>query len=82
MFGVQSFGSGNIIKIYFRRYKEADALYKIAQFDLSTDIDDSQECLRGYFNYALSLFNEPTIREYIATYTEILQQFAKIPTAT
>ncbi|WP_164503864.1 non-ribosomal peptide synthetase [Rickettsiales endosymbiont of Stachyamoeba lipophora] len=53
-----------------------------AKFDLSVYIDDSQSCLKGCFNYATSLFNESTIRNYIEAYIQILKQFAQLSIGT
>ncbi len=68
MFGVQSFG--NIDELL----EPCPVDHAPAKFDLSTFIDDSGECLKGLFNYAVSLFEEETVKGFIATYREILQQ--------
>lgn len=52
------------------------SLYNIAKFDIMTVINDSQPCLKGEFNYAVSLFKESTILGLIETYKQILKQFA------
>ena len=83
MFGVQSFGSDQIEEVspLFKLYRdEVIRDYKVAKFDLTTMLDDSQECISGVFNYATSLFTEDTIKNYISAYTGILKQFCKLVT--
>ena len=90
MFGVQSFGEelggkfGNKenedkslknINSLLKKYSDPD-LYNIAKFDISTFIDDSQLQLKGYFNYASSIYTELSIKGFIETYIEILKQLA------
>ncbi|MHB9148389.1 MAG: amino acid adenylation domain-containing protein, partial [Candidatus Amoebophilus sp.] len=88
MFSVQSFGDNinsivnekeeqNLAKL-LKTYTSEDSLYQVAKFDLSTLIDDGGGKLRGVFNYATSLYEEETIRSFIATYQEILAQLADI----
>ncbi len=88
MFGVQNFrvaafgGSkeslddnlSNILKAYTTE----DGTSNAARFDLSTFIDDGQDCLKGSFNYAISLYNEETISRFIETYKIILGQISEI----
>jgi amino acid adenylation domain-containing protein len=77
MFAVNNFGaaihsSDNVLEVYTPKKN----VYSIAKFDLSTSIDDSQPCLKGLINYAISLYNEETIHRFIDTYIEILKQFS------
>jgi amino acid adenylation domain-containing protein/non-ribosomal peptide synthase protein (TIGR01720 family) len=88
MFAVQDFGGGlynvngeknntklnNILQIY----TPEKSVYNIAKFDICTLIDDSQTCLKGCVNYAISLYNEETIHQFIETYIEILNQLAGV----
>ncbi|NCY25238.1 MAG: hypothetical protein EBX37_10355, partial [Alphaproteobacteria bacterium] len=82
MFGVQSFGSNTNSKhnedSILRPYINEDKDYCIAKFDLETFIDDSEEVLRGSFNYRVNLYKEDSIRRFIGTYTEILKQIGTI----
>ena len=78
MFTLQNFGE--------KKHYEALSLLEIynadnpvAKFDITTFMDDSQEEIKGIFNYATSLFNEETIQSYISTYQLILQQVAENP---
>ncbi|NDE19202.1 MAG: hypothetical protein EB000_01995 [Alphaproteobacteria bacterium] len=75
MFDVQSFGSGLGSKL-LEEYPVN--LHNAAKFDVSTFIDDSQDCLRGSFNYAISLYDEETIKGFIKTYVNILKGFADL----
>jgi non-ribosomal peptide synthetase component F len=52
--------------------------YNVAKFDISSFIDDRETQLRGSFNYAVSLYTEETISNFIRTYTYILEQFASL----
>ena len=86
MFGVQSFGNSprqervgqNEPVPMLSPYMTATSSYNIAKFDLSVFFDDSQVQLRGSFNFALSIFQESTIRQYLKTYIEILRQFSRL----
>jgi len=88
MFGVQGFGAGlyNLaneqttadLTNLLQDYKPVDSLYNVAKLDMSTFIDDSQTCLKGSFNYRVSLYAEETIIRFIESYTEILRQIAGI----
>ncbi len=74
MFGFQTFSSGlanhhTLIKQWY--YSRCNT----ARFDITTMIDDSNQLIKGSFNYATSLFNEPTILSLIVTYKNILNQF-------
>ena len=82
MFGVQSFGSSPHgeagLSTILQPYTQQDDLYKIAKFDISTFMDDSQTCIKGVFNYALSLYEETTIQRFIETYAHVLSQLAQL----
>ncbi|WP_392564159.1 amino acid adenylation domain-containing protein [Orbus wheelerorum] len=76
MFGVQSFGSlsNQSNEPLFTPYQTDSMAYQIAKFDLTTILDDSQETINGYFNYATALFKPETINGYINTYCHILDE--------
>ncbi|MBY0273138.1 MAG: non-ribosomal peptide synthetase, partial [Alphaproteobacteria bacterium] len=87
MFGVQQFGSEllnqnerqgkeNKSEDILQTYTEWASLYKVAKFDISTFIDDSNTKLKGSFNYATSLYSEEIINGFINTYIQILKEFA------
>lgn len=78
LFGLQNFGSTRVLENLLETYEPELALHKIAKLDLSTYLDDSQEAIKGYFNYATSLYEEATIRRYIATYCQILKEFSRL----
>lgn len=48
--------------------------FNVAKFDLSLFFDLSNKLFRGNFNYAKSLFNHNTIKNYTDTYINILKQ--------
>lgn len=48
--------------------------FNVAKFDLSLFFDLSSKLFRGNFNYAKSLFNQDTIKNYADTYIKILKQ--------
>ena len=83
LFSIENFG--NVIK-QNRHVDDLDSIlepwdssigiHKTAKFDISTFIDDSQDILRGTFNYATSLYKAKTIRRFIQTYVQILQCIA------
>ena len=80
MFGVQSFGDNR------RQYKDnillpydkQETKYDVAKFDIETFVDDSNEVLRGSFNYRVSLYKESTIKRFINTYINILEQISEL----
>ena len=86
MFAVQSFGSGAHHSDQDQKegtrllspYASATHADTVAKFDLSTFIDDSQPQLRGNFNFAVSLYNESTINQFISTYIQILRQMVQL----
>ena len=80
MFGLQSFGNNNIDKEnnILLPYEDKNIQYNIAKFDIETFIDDSEDILRGAFNYRVTLYKKNTIKGFINTYIQILQQIADI----
>ena len=79
MFGVQSFGDNKQPKDnILLPYDKQEAKYDIAKFDIETFIDDRDEVLRGSFNYRVSLYKESTIKRFINTYINILEQISKV----
>lgn len=85
-FGVQGFvggieeenGEESLFKgtRLFKFYNTKQNLYNIAKFDVTTIMDDTDLCLKGVMNYAVSLFHETTIRHFIETYSNILSLLA------
>ncbi|WP_407878141.1 condensation domain-containing protein, partial [Francisella sciaenopsi] len=73
MFSVQSFG-GEDTKLF---KPTSDISYKVAKFDLSCFIDDSQSRLRGLISYATSLYSEESIERLVESYKRILQQLVQ-----
>lgn len=53
-------------------------IYNISKFDLSTYINDGNKKLTGNIEYAVSLFDENTIRRFIDTYIEILKYLSDL----
>ncbi|WP_341758826.1 non-ribosomal peptide synthetase/type I polyketide synthase [Candidatus Tisiphia endosymbiont of Ptychoptera albimana] len=75
MFGLQNFGFNTKLEL-LQGYVSDTNLYNVAKFDIETFIDDSQEILRGGFNYAVSLYTEETINRLKDTYLEIVEQIS------
>lgn len=82
-FSVQSFGSspphrrdepGEVL----RTTSESRDLYKVAKFDLSTYVDDSQDELEVDINYATRLFDRTTVESFGQTYLHVLRQIADL----
>ena len=74
MFGLQQFGSKQEKEsLLFEPYRSESSTAKIAKFDITLMMDDSEEAIKGSFNYATSLFNPETIENYVETYQYILQ---------
>ena len=71
MFSVQSFGSSFDNTLF--KLCDISKYYKVAKFDLSLFIDDSQEKFKCDFNYATSLFNGDTIKRLSKHYCNILE---------
>jgi len=90
MFGVHSFGGGLFDQIskqsevgfevdgLLQVYKEAMTLYDVAKFDFTTVINDSENKLTGFFNYAISLYTKETVKGFIETYKQILIQLSEL----
>ncbi len=78
MFGVQDFESqkNNSTQLFELYHTKADRTNRKAKFDITTMLNDSGEEIKGYFNYATSIFEEVSIQSYITTYKEILKQVA------
>lgn len=77
MFSLQRFG-GTINSGLMEIYKPINHFYKIAKFDISTFIDDSEVCIKGMFNYSFRLYKDITIQNFIDTYSLILEQCANL----
>ncbi|NBT86320.1 MAG: hypothetical protein EBT45_07500 [Alphaproteobacteria bacterium] len=86
LFVVQSFGhevnsergTKEGIGCLLKPYEKENEIYNIARFDISTYIDDSEENIKGRFNYASSIYDDSTIKAMIVTYKHILEQFASL----
>ncbi|HJK86029.1 MAG TPA: amino acid adenylation domain-containing protein [Candidatus Megaira endosymbiont of Stentor roeselii] len=82
MFGVQSFGNklnqNGEKDIILKPYTSNNNLHNISKFDISTFIDDSEGQLRGVFEYSTSLYTEGSIRRFVDTYIQILQQLSEL----
>ncbi|HLX53005.1 MAG TPA: amino acid adenylation domain-containing protein, partial [Aquella sp.] len=77
MFIVQHFES--TVSKYFQLFKLYQKYeYKVAKFDITAIIDDSQTILKGIFNYATNLFSKETILQMIKTFEHILEQIAEL----
>ena len=77
MFGLQSFGSRSKCQV-LQPYISDQRYYNITKFDIETFIDDSSGVLKGGFNYAVSLYEEDTIRGFISTYKKILAEIGEL----
>ena len=81
MFGIQSFGNDSNPEYkedILLPYDKQESKYDVAKFDIETFIDDSDEVLRGSFNYRVKLYKESTIKGFINTYINILEQISKV----
>jgi non-ribosomal peptide synthetase component F len=87
MFGIDNFGWSEedktnenkvSIKEILEEYKAGEDLYKIAKFDLSLFIDDREDILKGYCNYSVNLYKEETIKSFLRTYKNILEELGKL----
>ncbi len=76
MFAIESFDtsyqSNNGLPFMASEFASSDDFYRPAKFDLSLLVDDSEAVIKGYFNYALSLFNEVTIKRISELYQLVL----------
>ncbi|HVT62445.1 MAG TPA: condensation domain-containing protein, partial [Legionellaceae bacterium] len=81
-FSVQNFGDryDNETEDNFliRNYSPNNTYNEAALFDLNLNIDDSKDVLKGYLNFAKSLFFRESIENMVATYCYLLQQLAAI----
>lgn len=87
-FGVQGFGSSmyneelgreeNKVSHIVKGYLSENIVHKVARFDMSLFINDSQTRLSGVVNYAIGLYKETTIQGFIETYKEILNQLVNL----
>jgi amino acid adenylation domain-containing protein len=77
MFGVESFGGAPTVeKSLFDDYDFETT--SSAKFDIAASIDDSSTCIKGNFNFAISLYSESTIAKLIDTYKILLKQFSEL----
>ncbi len=76
MFAIESsetsYQSNNGLPFMPSEFASSDDLYRLAKFDLSLLVDVSQPVIKGSFNYALSLFNEETIKRISEIYHQVL----------
>ena len=75
MFSLQSFDtdSDSCTGLPFTAFTAEEKVeYSPAKFDLSLFVDDSDNCIQGQWNYAISLFTEDTIRRFNAMYLCVL----------
>ncbi|MDR1706772.1 MAG: amino acid adenylation domain-containing protein [Prevotella sp.] len=80
MFSVQSFGTTGHSS-YDKLFNIIDNnQFKVSKFDITTILDDSEESIKGYFEYSINLFDDDTIRAYIETYRVLLIQLAELET--
>nr|WP_194847834.1 non-ribosomal peptide synthetase [Candidatus Neptunochlamydia vexilliferae] len=78
LFEVDRFAIGSHDNAFLKSYTPSSLSSKVAKFDLSFQIDDSQHLLKGSVNYATALFGEKTIKGYIETYQVILNQLISV----
>jgi len=64
----------NLLEIY----KSESSFYNTAKFDITTFVNENEDCINGIFNYSVSLFTKRTINEFIKTFKEILKQFVSL----
>lgn len=85
MFLVQSFGNefSSYQKLPFKSLNtngeqsaySLDDIYSPAKFDMTVILSDASENIKGVINYAVSLFDEQTIKELEQTYLLVLNAF-------
>jgi len=80
LFSLQNFNLDTDITNNNKVFNKSDieVIDKIAKFDLTVMLSDSDKEINGTFNYATSLFNHETIKNFINTYKHILNQIAKL----
>ncbi|MDN3695558.1 amino acid adenylation domain-containing protein [Chryseobacterium tructae] len=49
----------------------------MAKFDLTTMIDDGEDCIKGMFNYAKAIFSKETVHNMILSYEFVLEQMTE-----
>ncbi|WP_415839117.1 amino acid adenylation domain-containing protein, partial [Pseudoalteromonas byunsanensis] len=80
MFSVQNFGNtitdDNSLIFEKMDWIESEGLFSPAKFDLSLIITDGQSSICGQLNYALSLFEEESIKRLLSLYKRILSAIA------
>jgi amino acid adenylation domain-containing protein len=75
VFSVQDSEAGSETgDIFTKAEGDIGEIYKAAKFDISLFLEDGKRSIGGVFNYALSLFNRGTIKEYAETYLQIMRQ--------
>lgn len=82
LFSVQDFGNHNKMNEWQKKCLKPlniEEIYKIAQFDLSVFVDDTDEELSVRLNYATSLFHRDTIARMGYHYNHLLQQLVLFP---
>lgn len=70
--------TANVKREYFKPYDVATA-DDVAKFDLTINIDDTEEELEGSISYATSLFTKETIERFAQHYTYLLELLSKNP---
>uniref|UniRef100_UPI00111C2AC8 non-ribosomal peptide synthetase n=1 Tax=Xenorhabdus vietnamensis TaxID=351656 RepID=UPI00111C2AC8 len=75
MFSVQNFGihAEATEALPWTLVSFGDDLYTPAKYDLSVFLSDSQTCITGIFNFAVSLFNEASIERMVERYQHVLK---------
>ncbi len=73
MFGMHNSSASDSMKPWLSPVNTHEH-YKIAKFDLSLFIDDSETVLRGSINYAKGLYNPETIARMASHYHHLLSQ--------
>ncbi|CAF4306371.1 unnamed protein product, partial [Rotaria magnacalcarata] len=59
-------------------YLSTHTNFKVAKYDITASIDETDVCLKGNFNFATSVFHHNTIQNFIESYVHILTEFARI----
>ncbi len=75
LFEVDQFAISSQENRYLKSYVSDDLAQKVAKFDVSVHIDDTEETLKGGINYCVDLFDAKTVRGWIETYFVVLEQF-------
>ncbi|WP_440057007.1 amino acid adenylation domain-containing protein (plasmid) [Pseudoalteromonas sp. T1lg65] len=86
MFSFERFGEQKVINnaLPFQptAFDNEENLYKVAKFDLSLSLADNDSVIRGYFNYAVSLFEVSSIERIRDMYCKVLQALVSDVTQT